>query len=275
MAITYTPFGRSGSNILPPNQYMAIGQQLVSPNGRFRLVLQADSTLALFDGESVIWTADASQPYSMDIPNQNWVETRFFVSNSLFLQDSLRARLWTASTGRSEEGLWYRSHLSVQDDGNLVNLDVNALFTTLQTTLLPNSEDVIIFPPGTGLEINQRYTIGVYSLVFEAGGDLVIYQSDGAVIWSAGISGQGGVRATMQEDGNFVVSAADGTAIWTTQTGGQPGAYAQIQSNGAFVICFGTTLWARNGWVPGKLPRVFYPDNGSWPTYNHVIYEFL
>ncbi|WP_158226250.1 hypothetical protein [Pseudomonas congelans] len=83
MAITYTPFGRSGTNILPPNQYMAIGQQLVSPNGRFRLVLQADSTLALFDGESVIWTADASQPYSMDIPNQNWVETRFFVSNSL------------------------------------------------------------------------------------------------------------------------------------------------------------------------------------------------
>jgi hypothetical protein len=274
MAITYTPFARSGTNILPPNQYMTIGQQLVSPNGRFRLVLQADSTLALFDGQSIVWTADASQPYSTTIPNQRWKATSFYVSNSLFLQDSLRARTWTASTGRTESGLWYRSHLSIQDDGNLVNLDVNALFTSVQTTLLPNSQDVIIIPAGTSLVVNQRYSIGAYSLVFESGGNLVIYRNDGAVIWNTATYGKGTARATMQEDGNFVLSAADGTVIWTTQTGGHPGAYAQIQSNGAFVVCQGTPLWARYGWAPGKPPKVFYPNSGKWPTYDRVIYMF-
>ncbi|MBV1806679.1 putidacin L1 family lectin-like bacteriocin [Pseudomonas viridiflava] len=272
--ITYTPFGRSGTNVLPPNQYMVIGQYIVSPNGRYKLLLQEDSNVVLFDGETAVWVADDSQPYSSNLFNRGFVETRFYVSNSIFLEDAQRSRLWTASTGRSEEGLWYRSHLSVQDDGNIVTLDINALFTTLNTTLLPNSDEVFIFPPGMSLEVDKRYTVGAYSLAFLNDGNLAVFAQDGSVLWNAGVSGLGGAQAIMQSDGNFVIQAADGVTVWQTNTAGFSGAYAQIQSNGAFVICLGTPLWARSGWTPGKAPNVFYPVQGEFNTYNHVIYSF-
>ncbi len=269
-----TPFTRSGTNILPPNQYMSIGQQLVSPNGRYKLVLQADANLALYDGETAIWVANGNQPYSSEIYNQRNTQTRFYVSNSVFLEDAQRARLWTASTRRAEEGLWYRSHLSIQDDGNLVTLDVQALYSTLSTTLLPNSDEVAIIAPGTDLEMGKSYTVGEYSLVFQADGNLVVYGKNGSVMWHSVTYGKGATRAVMQTDGNFVIYNAQGVPLWNTGTSGHPGAYAQIQGNGAFVVCTGTVLWARFGWAPGKLPNVFYPNNGKWPTYNRPIYSF-
>jgi len=93
-------------------------------------------------------------------------------------------------------------------------------------------------------------------------------------MWNSGTYGKGATQAVMQADGNFVIYNAQGVALWNTGTYGHPGAYAQIQKNGAFVICSGTLLWARFGWAPGKLPNVFYPDNGKWNTYNQVIYSF-
>jgi len=269
-----TPFTRSGTSVLPPNQYMSIGQELVSPNGRYKLILQPDANLVLYDGDIATWVANGSQPYSFDTYNRRYAQTRFYVSNSVFLEDSQRSRIWTASTGRTEEGLWYRSHLVVQDDGNLVTLDVQALYTTLKTTLLPNSEDVAIIPPNTALEMGKAYTVGDYSLIFQVDGNLVVYGANGVVMWNSGTYGKGATEAVMQADGNFVIYNAQGVALWSTGTYGHPGAYAQIQKNGAFVICSGTLLWARFGWAPGKLPNVFYPDNGKWNTYNQVIYSF-
>jgi hypothetical protein len=64
MAVTYTPFQASGSPLLPPNQRMSPGQYLMSANGHFRLVLQADGNLVIKNGEAVVWVADSNQPYS-------------------------------------------------------------------------------------------------------------------------------------------------------------------------------------------------------------------
>ncbi|HCS44228.1 MAG TPA: hypothetical protein DIW52_15605 [Pseudomonas sp.] len=49
MAISYTPFQASGTPVLPPNQTMSSGQYLMSENGRFQLVLQADGNLVIYD----------------------------------------------------------------------------------------------------------------------------------------------------------------------------------------------------------------------------------
>jgi hypothetical protein len=65
MAITYTPFQASGTPVLPPNQTMSPGQYLMSENGRFRLVLQADGNLVIKDGEAVVRIADGNQIYSV------------------------------------------------------------------------------------------------------------------------------------------------------------------------------------------------------------------
>lgn len=58
MAINYTPFQTSGTPLLPPNQMMSPGQYLMSENGHFRLVLQADGNLVIKEGETIVWMAD-------------------------------------------------------------------------------------------------------------------------------------------------------------------------------------------------------------------------
>ncbi|NAT23967.1 putidacin L1 family lectin-like bacteriocin [Pseudomonas syringae] len=281
--ITYTPFTRPGSNVLPPNQKMTIGQYLISPDGKYKLILQDDSNLVLYSEGAAVWAANADQPYSSDHYNRGYADTYLVVSNTGFLYDSLRGRLWSTFTNLSDSGLWYRSHLVLQDDGNVVILDVDDIFTTQQTTLLAGSDNVNIIPPGTSLEPGHFYRAGGYSLVFQGDGNLVVYTNDARVVWNSGTHNMGATQAVMQGDGNFVIYKFDGTAIWHTHTPGNPGAYAQIQNNGAFVVCKSTPTWARFGFTPsGKSRPVFYPDHTDplenstkpFPTYGHIGYEF-
>lgn len=55
---TRTPFQGSGTSILPAYQTMTAGQFLLSPNGRFKLLLQADGNLVLQDNGAVVWVAN-------------------------------------------------------------------------------------------------------------------------------------------------------------------------------------------------------------------------
>lgn len=89
MIVTFTPFQASGSILLPPNQTMSPGQYLVSENGQFRLLLQADGHLVIKDGEVVVWVADGSQIYSRTVYRKKfaslftlwWVITVFFMTH--------------------------------------------------------------------------------------------------------------------------------------------------------------------------------------------------
>lgn len=125
MAIRYTPFLASGSPVLPPNQTMSAGQYLMSPNGRFRLVLQADGNLVIKDGEAVVWIADGNQIYSRTLHQKRMREPlQFVISNNGFLYDPSRKRLWIAeSTHSIDKSLWYNTCMVIQDDGNLVIYD--------------------------------------------------------------------------------------------------------------------------------------------------------
>ncbi|OCX19501.1 putidacin L1 family lectin-like bacteriocin [Pseudomonas graminis] len=273
---TLTLFGGSGTSVLPPNQAMTIGQYLVSPNGRYRLVLQPDSNLVLWDGDTALWAGNDDQPYSENAAHAKIKITRFYVQGGGYLEDSLRQRLWVMDTGGvGDKSVIYRSHLVVQDDANIVILDVRAVFSSnTKATLLPNAAGVNIIPPGTYLEVGRQYPAGEFFLVFQADGNLVVYTKAGAVVWHTNTYGKDAKAAVMQTDGNFVIYSSTGVPLWSSQTGGFPGAYAQLQSNGAFVICTGVPIWARFGWKPGKLPKVFYPDNGPWKTFDRVIYTF-
>ncbi|WP_213941736.1 hypothetical protein [Pseudomonas sp. dw_612] len=125
MAIRYTPFQASGSPVLPPNQTMSPGQYLMSENGRFRLVLQADGNLVIKEGETAVWVADGNQPYSRTLPQKRMREPlQFVISNNGFLYDPSRRRLWIAdSTHSIDKSLWYNTCLVIQNDGNLIIYD--------------------------------------------------------------------------------------------------------------------------------------------------------
>ena len=125
MAIRYTPFLNSGSLVLPPNQTMLPGQYLMSENGRFRLELLADGNLVLKEGGATVWIADGSQPYSKTLHQKRMREPlQFVISNSGFLYDPSRRRLWIAeSTHSTDKSLWDNACMVIQDDGNLVIYD--------------------------------------------------------------------------------------------------------------------------------------------------------
>lgn len=125
MAITYTPFQASGSLLLPPNQMMSAGQYLMSENGRFRLVLQADGNLVITDNGVIAWVADANQVYSRTLYQKRMnQQLQLVISNSGFLYDPSRKRLWIAESSHStDKSLWYNACMVMQDDGNLVIYD--------------------------------------------------------------------------------------------------------------------------------------------------------
>ncbi|VVN46443.1 hypothetical protein PS647_05862 [Pseudomonas fluorescens] len=125
MAITYTPFQASGSQVLPPNQMMSAGQYLMSENGRFRLVLQADGNMVITDNGAVVWVADANQIYSKTLYQKRMNQRlQFVISNNGFLYDPSRKRLWIAESSHStDKSLWYNACMVMQDDGNLVIYD--------------------------------------------------------------------------------------------------------------------------------------------------------
>lgn len=125
MAINYTPFQTSGTPLLPPNQMMSPGQYLMSENGHFRLVLQADGNLVIKEGETIVWMADSNQAYSKTLQRKKMREhLHFVISNSGFLYDPSRRRLWIAeSTHSIDKSLWYNACMVIQNDGDLLIYD--------------------------------------------------------------------------------------------------------------------------------------------------------
>ena len=87
-------------------------------------------------------------------------------------------------------------------------------------------------PPGT----NVASPDGHFELVMQRDGNLVVYTSDGRVLWESRTDGNPGAAAVMQRDGNFVIYSAAGRALWETRTNGHPGAWMAVQTDADVVV---------------------------------------
>lgn len=76
---------------------------------------------------------------------------------------------------------------------------------------------------------------GLYRLLMQADGNLVIYHKDGHAVWASNTVGSGAQRLLMQADGNLVLYSDNG-AHWATDTFGKGGKHAVIQNDGKLVI---------------------------------------
>lgn len=125
MAIQYGSFENVGASVLPANLAMRAGQYLSSESGVYRLRLQGDGNLVLLEDNNPIWTADSQQPNSKTIHRRKLRDPlRFVVSNSGFLSDPLRNRIWIATTAESlDKSYWYNNYLRLTDEGNIVIFD--------------------------------------------------------------------------------------------------------------------------------------------------------
>ena len=94
-----------------------------------------------------------------------------------------------------------------------------------------------VLNPGDSVHSNR------ISLSLRTDGDLVLRDEHGRVTWSTGTHVRG-AHAVFQADGNLVVYQGDRT-VWSTHTDGHDGATLALQADGAMRILFGNTaLWS-------------------------------
>ena len=267
MNTTLTPFTNNGSSVLPPLYLMTAGQYLESPNKRFRLVFQADQNFVMYDGGKAVWVADSTSAYAtQNIYKWQAVSVpQVFMNYALVVSDYIRQRIWQTVNSDPLGGSWetaaQRSHLQLQDDGNLVIVDSYPLWTTSGAPLAYD-QPTFVFPPGTYFEVSKVYTVGSFGVVFQSDGNLVVYGPGNSVVWASYTQGKGGTSCVMQGDGNLVIYNASGAAIWHTHTGGNPDAVLSLQPSGRFTITQPRPVWARFGYTPSiRARRVYYPNN--------------
>lgn len=262
---TTAPFTDSGTPVLPPLTKMSIGQNLTSPSGRFKMYLQDDSNLAIYDNGVAVWVAQEGQPYT--IQNKGADSSTFLITQYyVFLNDPTRNRVWSTANSSPQGGdvssAYYRTFMVLQDDGNLVITDTFPLWSS-DTSLSAFSLSKTNFriEPGVALEQGKIYPSGANNLVFQADGNLVVYGPNSTALWASYTQNKGATAAVMQADGNFVIYAGN-TPIWYTSTAGNPGAYAQVKDNGSFSVAIDRPVWARFGYTPTLTPKKTITEYG-------------
>jgi hypothetical protein len=209
-------------------QTLTVGQQLESPSGQYVLRLGATGNLQkAFNGGSgrVIWQTSGGAPGDDAVLQRN---------GNLVLDDSSGQTLWSANvTGTGCPSL------DVQQDGNVVDYDPKAVWSTGAVHGLVGGDKLepgwVVYAPG-----------GLYYLIMQSDGNLVLYSDAPKALWSSGTSGHPGDYAYMQTDGNLVVYSSANKALWSSGTSGNAGATLDMQSDANLVVysSAGKALWS-------------------------------
>lgn len=219
--------------VVPAGSTLSVGQDLVSPNGRFRFVVQSDGNMGVYGPTGAIWASNTSGTNGLVVVGTN---------GELTFAASVRSNvIGTAGTGAGHR-------LVLQDDGNL------ALYSTGSVAIwssmagrTSNTRDTMPAPntlwQGQSLVSNN----GAYRLAVQSDGNVGVYGPAGA-IWASNTSGTGtrvalgangeltfaasvrsnvigtagtgaGHRLVLQDDGNLALYSAGSVAIWSSMGG--------------------------------------------------------
>jgi hypothetical protein len=85
--------------------------------------------------------------------------------------------------------------------------------------------------PGFALRSSTNHT-----LILQANGNVVLYDSNNAPIWATNTAGIAPRNFIMQADGNLVLYSTDGVARWASDTWNNPGAFLNVQDDGNIVV---------------------------------------
>jgi hypothetical protein len=139
------------------------------------------------------------------------------------------------------------SYLIVEDDGYAAVYGPDGSRLWYTHTGPPAAGDTM--QPGEMLDPSIESANGLYTLVYQSDGNLVLYRNGSTnALWASGTDGSSRGSAIMQIDGNFVVYDQSGNAVFAAGTNGNPGSRLVVQDDGNVVIYTtdGTALWATN-----------------------------
>jgi len=222
MAASYMASGTRGT---VPASVNGGAPPIYSPDGRFRLSMQTDGNLVVYDANNVAqWASRTYLPNSY-LRVQSDGNVVVYDSEDNFPQ-------WAA--GIYSPG----AQLEMQNDGNLVLYstsriglwDSRGFSGHASTNFIPRRGFTHLYPGETVRSWN-----GLFALTMGTDGNVVLRKSDGTVWWSSRTFVP---RSTLlaQADGNVVIYGPTGSPVWNTTTWWSPGAHAVIQDDGNVVV---------------------------------------
>lgn len=231
----------------PAGTWLRAGDQVTSPNGQFRLVMQGDGNLVEYGiGNVVLWASNT--------PNQYGAATVVQKEGPLsIIKDGKLVAQWGPKSSPTKA-------LTVSGDGSLRLLDTAGKTTwkldTFQnrvpagTTILPGT----VLRSGSGRQ--QTFTM-------QTDGNLVQYVGTAAA-WSSKTFRHPGATAAVQADGNLVVyPKGGGKALWASNTSRKGGGALLVQLDGN-VVLYGKA--DTRSWSTKKVTGLQWPVAGTTIT---------
>ncbi|WP_051294088.1 hypothetical protein [Pseudoduganella violaceinigra] len=235
-------------------------------NGIYRLVMQTDGNLVLYQieggAQKALWWSNTSGTGGTNAVIQ--------LDSNLVIKRSDNSTIWSAKTTLSTVA---NTSLRLENNGALIILQDPGTSSTVvypgpvraQTQSLGSSVGTAnCRPEGCGVMKQGEYLEnGIYRLVMQTDGNLVLYQIVGGTqkaLWWSGTAGSGASNAVMQLDGNLVVTRPDNSVIWSTKTTRSAAAasWLKLSNTGALTI--------DHGQFPGQLTAVVYADPNAGGT---------
>lgn len=221
--------------------HLLMNQQLQTANKLFRLVMQGDGNLVLYNQNNLpVWATGTDKNPGAFFDLQ--------ADGNMVIYNKDSKPIWSSGTYSN-----LVSHLVMQTDGNLVlyNSSYHAIWqsNTVQMGLAANSTNSLIGPQqlGVGQSIisdNQQYVT-----ILQSDGNLVTYNVNGKAMWSSQTNGKPVTVAVLQSDGNFVLYGSAGQVYWATGTDGKGISSSLIMQNDGSLLLYsgiGKLIWAAN-----------------------------
>jgi len=225
---------RNGTYSFPSDLYMnsslGVGQQLLSPAHHFRLILQTDGNLVLYDqNNNAKWSSGTTGQSAAYLTVQG--------NSNVALINTSGNIIWSAGS----QGMG-GNHISLQDDGNLVE------YSGSNVASWSTAGGLASFPSNLGagqyLYAGQQLLSPghQYRLILQTDGNLVMYNQNNQSVWSSGTNGRAAADLVLQGDSNLVLYDTSGNAIWSSSTTGMGGNHVSLQDDGNLVIYTGSTI---------------------------------
>ncbi|MGY2900771.1 murein DD-endopeptidase [Curtobacterium sp. PvP017] len=223
------------------------GDQVTSPNGQFKLIMQGDGNLVEYGiGNRVLWASNtAGSPGAIAVVGKNRALD--------ITKNGKRLARW-ASAGTANS-----TALKIRADGTMALLagrSVVVNWTTYQDRV-PSGNTLL------GGTVLRSDTTNTRILNMRTDGNLV-QKVSGRVVWQSRTGGHPGAWAELQPKGNFVVWTRDASrkkvALWTSRTGtaGSGNLLVQVDGN---VVLYGskdTRVWSSR-----PVTGLAWPVNGT------------
>ncbi len=225
----------SGCGGLKSGEGLGPAEHVLSCDGRFDLVMQADGNAVMYSHDLALWESrtNGKGGYLLSMEHEG----------NLVVYSETGCALWDSNTDHHDGAT-----LALQDDGNLVVYDDGkALWNTRTGGIPPKPTACGVIEPGHGLAPGEAIDScdGHHELIMQTDGNLVLYHLGHGATWASNTHGTPSRYAVMQGDGNLVVYEFGAKPTFDTRTNGHDGSHLAIQDDGNLVVYDGSkAIWA-------------------------------